>query len=97
MSVDAIGVFNDWLIRAMTGDEQATVPNLIRVLQEGEIERDEDGFAITPNGDTVVILRAKVAGWHFSKEALTEGERDILYVAEQLLAELDRISGGYLR
>lgn len=58
-------------------------------------KRDEDGHAVSPNGDRIHDLRQKVAGWHFSQEALTPGERAILYVAEQILGELDRIAGGY--
>lgn len=59
--------------------------------------RDGDGHAIAPNGERVDTLRARMAGWHFSKEVLSRGEREILHVAEQLLAELDRRAGGYLR
>jgi hypothetical protein len=33
--------------------------------------------------------RARLSGWHFAKEALTEGERSILFVAEGLLRLLD--------
>lgn len=33
--------------------------------------------------------RGKLAGWHFSKEALSSGERQILYVAEALLRFID--------
>ena len=40
---------------------------------------------------------AKLAGWHFAKESLTSRERDILYVAEALLRELDAMHGGYAR
>ena len=107
---DGDAILNGWLVRFMTGDPRATTANLIKALtedyaQEGisdgyahsGIIRDQGGFAVTPNGDRLNDLRSKVAGWHFSKEALTEGERDILYVAEQFLAELDRIAGGYLR
>lgn len=39
---------------------------------------------------TVDDARRKLAGWHFAKEALSKGEREILYVAEALLRELDR-------
>ena len=60
-----------------------------------DIVRDEQGHALSPNGDRIDHLRQKLAGWHFSKESLTRGERDILYVAEQILDELDRIAGGY--
>jgi hypothetical protein len=33
---------------------------------------------------TVHGLRQRIAGWHFAKESLTRGEREILYVAEQV-------------
>lgn len=46
---------------------------------------------------TLDEARAKLAGWHFAKEALTPGEREILVVAEALLYELDRQEGGYAR
>ena len=59
--------------------------------------RDDEGRAVTRNHDRVDDLRSKLSGWHFSKEALTPEERQILYVAEQLMGELDRIAGGYYR
>lgn len=34
--------------------------------------------------------RRKLSGWHFAKEALSEGEREILYVAEGLLRLIDQ-------
>ena len=46
-----------------------------------------------PNTDlTLDQVRQKLAGLHFAKEALTKGEREILYLAEALLRELDRRS-----
>jgi hypothetical protein len=43
-------------------------------------------------------LRSKLAGWHFSQESLTGGEREILSVADAVLAELDRRDDdGYAR
>lgn len=39
---------------------------------------------------TLDDARAKLAGWHFAKEALSDSEREILYVAEAVLRELDR-------
>lgn len=45
--------------------------------------------------NTVMTLedtRRKLAGWHFGQGALTKGEREILYMAEALLRELDRRS-----
>lgn len=35
--------------------------------------------------------RRKLAGWHFVKETLTSGEREILYVAEAVLRHLDQM------
>lgn len=46
---------------------------------------------------TLDDARAKLSGWHFAKEALSDGEREILFVAEALLREIDRIEGGYAR
>lgn len=61
------------------------------------VERDEDGHALSPNHDRIDRLCSRLSGWHFAKESLTVEEREILYVAEQLMATLDRLSGGYLR
>jgi len=60
-------------------------------------ERDDGGYAVSPDGTRIDTLRSKVAGWHFSQESLSGGEREILAVAEQLLAELDRLGGGFYR
>lgn len=38
---------------------------------------------------TLDEVRSKLAGWHFSQEALSTDERRILYVAEALLRALD--------
>jgi hypothetical protein len=38
---------------------------------------------------TLQEARNKLAGWHFSQESLTPGERQILYVAEALLRQID--------
>lgn len=38
---------------------------------------------------TLHRARQKLAGWHFSQESLTDGEREILYVAEALLRQID--------
>lgn len=63
-----------------------------------DIQRDRDGHAIIGRyGDRCDDLRMKLSGWHFSKESLTQSERDILYVAEQLMSELDRLNGGYFQ
>jgi hypothetical protein len=47
---------------------------------------------------TLDQARSKLAGWHFAKESLTDGEAEILYVAEAVLREFDRRSPrGYAR
>lgn len=40
-------------------------------------------------GLTVDQARSKLSGWHFAKECLSDGERDILHVAEGLLRLID--------
>jgi hypothetical protein len=51
-----------------------------------------------PRSDlTIDKARSRLAGWHFSQESLTASEREILHVAEAVLAELDRLYGGYAR
>lgn len=51
-----------------------------------------------PRSDfTLDDARARVSGWHFAKEALSRGEREILHVAEALLRLLDEEAGGYRR
>ena len=61
------------------------------------IQRDDTGHAVSRYGDRFDDLRRKLAGWHFSKESLTSREREILYVAEQYVVELDRLTGGYFQ
>jgi hypothetical protein len=61
------------------------------------VDRDNDGHAMSPGGDTIDHLRSRLSGWHFSKESLTSGEREILYVAERVLDTLDQLAGGYLQ
>ncbi len=65
--------------------------------ESASIRRDEDGRTLSRNGDRVDELRSRLSGWHFSQESLTLMEREILYVAEQLMHLLDDVSGGYLR
>lgn len=38
---------------------------------------------------TLAEARSRLAGWHFAKESLSDGEREILYVAEALLRLID--------
>jgi hypothetical protein len=61
------------------------------------VPRDAQGNAISPNHDRIRDLRSRLSGWHFSQEMLTKDEREILYVAEQVMATLDELCGGYLR
>lgn len=44
---------------------------------------------------TLDDVRRRLAGWHFSQECLSEGEREILTVAEALLRLLDEEAGGW--
>lgn len=47
---------------------------------------------------TLDEARAKLSGWHFAKECLSDGENEILYVAEALLRLIDeRDPNGYAR
>lgn len=62
-----------------------------------EFCRDPEGHACTRNGDRISDIRSKLSGWHFAKECLTPTEREMLYVAEQLMDELDRLAGGFLQ
>ena len=49
-----------------------------------------------PNSDlTLADARAKLSGWHFSKEALSDDEREILHVGEALLRLIDHEAGGW--
>lgn len=43
-------------------------------------------------GVTLKEARSKLSGLHFAKEGLTDGEREILYIAEALLRRLDEIN-----
>lgn len=43
---------------------------------------------------TINDARQKIAGWHFAKESLSDGEREILLVAERLMRVLDDEAPG---
>lgn len=43
-------------------------------------------------GMTLKEARSKLSGLHFAKEGLTDGEREILYIAEALLRRVDEIN-----
>jgi hypothetical protein len=60
------------------------------------VKRDGEGRAISPNFERIDDLRSRLSGWHFSQEALSKGEREILYVAEQVMGTLDELCGGFL-
>lgn len=47
---------------------------------------------------TLSDVKSKLSGFHFVKECLSDGEREILRLAERLLSELDeRDPKGYAR
>lgn len=37
-------------------------------------------------------IQGKLSGLHFAKEALSDGEREILYMAEALLAQIHKVN-----
>lgn len=37
-------------------------------------------------------INSKLSGLHFAKEALSDGEREILYMAEALLAQIHKVN-----
>lgn len=41
---------------------------------------------------TLSEVRSKLSGFHFSKESLTSGEREILALAERCLSEIDALN-----
>ena len=43
-------------------------------------------------GMSLKEARSKLSGLHFAKESLTDGEREILYIAEALLRRVDEIN-----
>jgi len=53
----------------------------------------ETGVTIIPDGayagTKLSDVRSRLSGYHFAKEALTQGERDILALAEALLNVID--------
>jgi hypothetical protein len=71
--------------------------NIKKVTSLSAIRDPESGRATSRNYDLIQDLRARLSGWHFSQEMLSKGEREILYVAEQLMGCLDELAGGYLR
>lgn len=72
---------------------------------EADVTAERPGSTLPRSELTLDQARAKLSGWHFAQEALTEGEREILHVAEALLrlhdveavrpgcATHDRVSG----
>ena len=53
---------------------------------------EEQKTILSPANLTLNEIRSKLAGFHFSKESLTKGERDILILAETLLNVLNDLS-----
>lgn len=51
--------------------------------------RTNDVIALRPSGFTLDEVRSKLSGLHFSKECLSDGELEILSLAESLLSVLD--------
>ena len=51
--------------------------------------KQDNIIRLRPTGFTLNEIRSKLAGFHFSKEALTQGEREILFLAESLLDLVD--------
>ena len=50
------------------------------------------------SGRTLAEVRAQLSGLHFAKEALSDGERDILRLAEDLLDLIDsQAPNGFAR
>lgn len=45
-------------------------------------------------GMSLKEARSKLSGLHFAKEQLSDGEREILYIAEALLKRIDEINGN---
>jgi hypothetical protein len=58
-----------------------------------------DKSPLKPTGLSLDEIRAKLSGFHFSQEALSKGEREILHLAESLLSFIDEQSpaGQYER
>ena len=45
--------------------------------------------ALYPSGLTLDEVRSRLSGLHFAKEALSDGERELLWLAESLLTFID--------
>ena len=63
------------------------VPECIGCGHPNYVPHDETTCIVSRHYD----LTQKIAGWHFAKEALSKGERQILAVAEQLERMLRRV------
>lgn len=62
-----------------------------------DFTRDTQGHIVSRYGDRIEDLRSRLSGWHFAKEWLSDEEREMLYVAEQLMDLLDGIADtGFL-
>lgn len=60
------------------------------VIDDFNISEDEE----SPVGLSLDEIRAKISGFHFSQEALSKGEREILHLAESLLSLIDKSPVG---
>lgn len=61
-----------------------------------DFERDEEGHAMVGT-QRLDDVRSRLAGWHFSQEAMERQAVEVLHYAETLMKELDRRHGGYAR
>jgi hypothetical protein len=70
--------------------------DLLAIIGRCDFVRDEAGRALLPkNMMQLQKVRSRLSGYHFAKECLEPEAAAILFLAEALLEELDRRSGGY--
>lgn len=69
---------------AHASTEPATLTEAIFATKEADL--------LPWTGTTLKEARSKLSGLHFAKESLTDGEREILYIAEALLRRVDEIN-----
>lgn len=83
---------------AAEGSAEPLVASLEEQAERG-VHVDEHGLTVLPmTSMTLDRARSRLSGWHFSKECLSDGEREILYVAEALMRLVDaRDPRGYAR
>lgn len=56
--------------------------------------KTKDSDLLPWTGITLKEARNKLTGLHFAKESLTDGEREILYIAEALMRRVDEINAS---